>query len=375
VGTLTARELQLLRLVHDDPGLTRATAAERLGASSGTVTTLVRSLGAAHLIDEQPAQLSGGRGRPTRELLAHPFGPLVLAGVVTHADWRVSVMQIGGIELTAVQGEHDGQDGAGLVASLGSAATSLAASFPERVRGMGLAVPGIVRGAELVDAPFLGFRGLDLSAVWSGAGPFAVGNDATFAALGEASRGAAAGADLHLHLHLDAGLGGAVTTGGEVLAGAGGLGGEFGHMPFGEATVRCACGALGCWTTSVSARALAAALGEPLPRDEVGYARSVLDRARTGEPAARTAVGALASSLGRGIAGLVNALGVDLVTLGGLAPALEEIAPEELSVAYVAGLMRFRRDSAPAITTASLGGEALRTGTAEQVWSSIWHTL
>lgn len=383
--TLTERELQLLWLAHDHPGLTRARAAALLDASSGTTTGLVKKLVAAHLLDERAAAPTGHRGRPTSQLVPHPQGPLVLAGVVDHESWRVHAVQLGGTRVAAVTGEHDGQHGERLIQHLREAVGALGTRFGARVRGVGLAVPGLVRGTVLIEAPLLGWRDLDLAPVGRQASPplgsdaergartdLIVGNDATFAALGEARRGAAAGARLHLHLHLDAGLGGAVTLNGTALTGAHGLGGEFGHMPFGEPGVRCPCGALGCWTTAVGVAALAAAMGDELPRQAVAYGKAILSRAADGDRGARRAVATLAASLGRGIAALVNGLDVDLVTLGGLAPMAAEIAPREMDSTYRAGLMRFRRADAPRIVPAALGDRAPETGVAEQVWSHVW---
>ena len=179
-----------------------------------------------------------------------------------------------------------------VVRELGRLAAGLAARFPGRIRGTGLAFPGVVRGSVLLDAPLLNWRSIDVGSIAPPSGsPTAsasdrvvvVGNDATFAALGEAVRGAATSAELHLHLYLDAGLGGALTHRGAVVPGALGLGGEFGHMPFGDPAAHCPCGATGCWTTAVGAIPLAAALGEPIPRDAVGYARRILERARRGD--------------------------------------------------------------------------------------------
>ncbi|MFC4627456.1 hypothetical protein ACFO6V_04365 [Promicromonospora alba] len=81
---------------------------------------------------------------------------------------------------------------------------------------------------------------------------------------------------------------------------------------------------------------------------------------------------ARSTSLGCGIAALVNGLDVDLVTLGGLAPLAAGIAPGELDSAYRAGLMRFRRAGAPAIVPAALGDRAPEAGVSEQVWSHVW---
>jgi len=378
----TDRELELLQLVHAHPGITRAQAATALSASSGTITGLVRRLSEARLLDDEPADRSGTRGRPTRKLVPHADGPLVLVGVVSHESWTLSVNQLGGTVIATESHRHDVADGARLVQELGAAARALAGRYPGRVRGTGLALPGVVRGSVLVDAPLLSWRSLDLSPVAprepSGSGAshvLVVGNDATLAALGEAVRGAATSAELHLHLYLDAGLGGALTHRGVVVPGARGSGGEFGHMPFGEPTAACPCGAVGCWTTTVGALPLARALGEPLPADAVSYARRVVERARQGDGMAYEAVTRVAVSLGRGIAGLVNGLDIDFITLGGWSTDIAQLTPDAIRHAYIGGLMRFRRADPPPIVAGILGSDAPREGAAEQVWAKLWALL
>ena len=152
-----------------------------------------------------------------------------------------------------------------------------------------MAVPGTVVGSTLVHAPNLGWHDVDLSVLWphyeSGPGWFAAGNDATFAAVAEARRGAAAGAGAALHLYLDAGVGGAMLNAGRAVLGAHGTAGEFGRMPFGDPGLRCACGAMGCWNTSLNGYAVARLLGDPPPTDEVGYLRGVLAAGRAASPA------------------------------------------------------------------------------------------
>lgn len=378
---LSVRELELLQLVHARPGITRAEAAAALAASSGTVTGLVRSLTDGCLLDEQPAAPSGTRGRPTRTLLPHPQGPLVLVAVVSHDSWRLTVSELGGTVIAVEERGHAGKDGPTFLIELRRAAAALGARFGGRVRGTGVALPGVVRGTVLVDAPLLHWQSLDFAAmapVRAGGTPgqvFVVGNDATFAAQGEAVRGAAASADLHLHLYLDAGLGGALTHRGVVVPGAQGLAGEFGHMPFGEPGVPCPCGASGCWTTAVGALPLARLLGETLPDDALGYAARIVARARQGDRAAVDAMTGIAASLGRGIAGLVNGLDVDVVTLGGWAPDVAELVPDALREAYTRGLMAFRRSTPPPLLIGRLGAEAPRIGAQEQLWSKVWAML
>ncbi|NAZ76150.1 ROK family protein [Kineococcus sp. T13] len=387
--TGAARGPQLLRLVHASPGLTRAEVAHALGASTGTTTEVVTRLVAEHLLQEGAPTSGGRRGRPTRPLSAHPQGPLVLAAVVSHESWRLQAVQLGGTPVAATGGHHDGTDPARVLAAVRDAARRTARRFPGRVRGCGLAVPGLVTDGHRLHAPLLGWSDVDLRRAWprdlldgtgtgTGTGTgidgdlLVAGNDARLAAVGESARGAAVGARAALHLHLDAGLGGALTAGGVLVDGARGTAGEFGHLPFGDPAVRCGCGAGGCWGTALDGAALARALGEPVPRDPVASSHRVLDRAAAGEAGAGAAVRGVAAALGRGAAGLVNALDADLVTLGGLGVRVAEVAGDVLQESYRAGLMAFRRADPPPVRAAALGEDGPLTGAAELVWSRLW---
>lgn len=120
----------------------------------------------------------------------------------------------------------------------------------------------------------LGWGRVDLTGLTAGTGlPLLVGNDATLAGVAEARTGAAAGHATALHLLVDVGIGGALIVDGRPVAGEGGSGGEYGHMPFGDRSLRCPCGARGCWDLEVDGRALARRLGEPSPADPRAYAR------------------------------------------------------------------------------------------------------
>ncbi|MGX5654349.1 ROK family protein, partial [Geodermatophilus nigrescens] len=113
-------------------------------------------------------------------------------------------------------------------------------------------------------------------------------------------------------------------------------------------------------------------LGAPEPRDPVTYARQVLAR---DDDAARAAVATVAAALGRGVAGLVNALDPDVVTLGGLGADLLAAAPGELDAACRAGLMRFRGGTPPPVVAARLGEDGPLTGAAERAWDRWWARL
>jgi predicted NBD/HSP70 family sugar kinase len=108
-------------------------------------------------------------------------------------------------------------------------------------------------------------------------------------------------------------------------------------MPFGELARRCRCGARGCWNTSVDGRAVARLLHQRVPADDVGYFRRVLASAQAGQPGALAAIRTVGSSVGRGIAGLVNGLDPHLVVVGGLGPDLLRVAAGQVSSAIATG--------------------------------------
>lgn len=384
---MTTRSIEVLRLVHARPGITRAAAARALGIGTGVATEVVARLSQASLLAEAPATPSGTRGRPTTTLLPHPAGPLIAAAAITHEAWRVDVVELGGRTLETRRAGHDGRDGAAVVASIAEAVAGLRHRYGARLRGLGMSVPGTVSGRRTLDASTLGWRDIDLTPAWPGgpppappapgrpAGPaevFVAGNDATLAAAAESRRGAATGASVALHLRVEAGLGGAVVDHDRVLAGALGAAGEFGHMPFGDPDIACPCGATGCWGTAVDGSALARSLGRPAPPDAVTYARRVI---AAGGAAEQRAVRAAAAALGRGIAGLVNGLDPDLVTLGGLGVDLLAAAPGPLDTAYRAGLMGFRRAAPPPVLPAALGDEGPIAGAAEEAWNALLSRL
>jgi predicted NBD/HSP70 family sugar kinase len=143
------------------------------------------------------------------------------------------------------------------------------------------------------------------------------------------------------------------------------MAGEFGHMPFGRRDIRCRCGARGCWNTVLDGLALARDLGQSPPADDVTFSRAVFDAARAGRGAERRAVRRAGSALGRGAAGLVNALDPELVTLGGLARELLEIAGDRVEQAYHDGLMATAAGRPPALIPSVLGDRAPLIGASE----------
>lgn len=357
--------LGVLDEVRRAPGGTRAEAARRLGLGSGSATEITARLRALDLLEEVPAP-AVGRGRPTTRLLPHPRGPLVAVVEVRYEGWRCAVSGIDGRPSTVATGPRRHGTEPQVVGEIADALRDVKRRYGRRLRAVSVSAAGVVRDRRLVRPTTLGWEPTDLTAILpEESTPLVIGNDATLAGLAEARGGAGTGAGTVLYLTVEVGLGGVLVIDGVPAVGGSGAGGEYGHMPFGERSRRCPCGARGCWDNEVDGRALARHLGVAQPDDPRAFAVEVLERAeRGGDADAAAAVRRVAEALASGVAGLVNAHDPEVVTLGGLAPLIRAAAQDDFDAAYLDGLMEFRRADPIPLRAASLGDDSALIGAA-----------
>jgi predicted NBD/HSP70 family sugar kinase len=355
-----------LELVRRRPQPTRRELAGELGLASGAASDLLGRLRAARLVAERPAP-AHGPGRPTTRVYTHPEGPVVLALDLRHADWRLAACGIDGEPEVLASARHGGEDADAVLARVGEIVAQAADRLGGRALAVGVAVPGLVAGTRLLDASMLGWRDVDLSAVGGGL-PVIAANDATMAAVATAR--AHPTAQALLHLVLEVGIGGAFVVGGRPLPGAGGLAGEFGHLPFGDPRQECGCGARGCWGARFDPARITARLGEPGPEDPRGWLRRLFANPQPSNKERRVR-SELAADLGRGVAGLVNAFDPDVVTLGGLAGSLRDAAPGAFEQAFEAGLMDVHRGDTPEVVTGVADDNAVLVGVALAAFDEV----
>ncbi len=152
--------------------------------------------------------------------------------------------------------------------------------------------------------------------------PVRLANDANCFALSEATDGAAAGEAVVFGVILGTGTGGGVVVNGQVLEGAHGIGGEWGHNPlpgmtpeeWQEASI-CYCGQRGCIEQWLSGPAFA----ENFRRHEGQLLQDWTAEKIAGSetPQARAAIMRWMERLGRALASVVNILDPDVIVLGG----------------------------------------------------------
>ena len=116
----------------------------------------------------------------------------------------------------------------------------------EEIDGVGIGVPGPVNERGAVPCAvnlFWGFKEVTKELTELTGLPSKAGNDANVAALGEAWKGAAAGAKNVILVTLGTGVGGGIIVDGMIVGGAHGAGGEIGHAAVDhEVKEACNCG-------------------------------------------------------------------------------------------------------------------------------------
>ncbi|NJP40475.1 ROK family protein [Oscillospiraceae bacterium HV4-5-C5C] len=145
--------------------------------------------------------------------------------------------------------------------------------------------------------------------------PVTVANDANCMCLGEGWAGRAVGCQNYLGITIGTGIGGGIVSGGHLIEGARGLGGEIGHIQTHAVTGRlCTCGGHGCWEQYASATALvkqAQALDPLLQNGRQVFA------AIPANPALGHLLDDWIGEIAAGIVGLVHIFNPELILIGG----------------------------------------------------------
>ncbi|MFH8478544.1 ROK family protein [Streptomyces sp. NPDC018055] len=370
----------VLRAVRDEGEsgeATRAGVAARVGLTRAAVSSLVEQLMDSGFLTESGKTFSGQAGRPGTALKVARTGPAGL-GVEINIDYvSVCVVDLAGTGRVR-QTEHLDNRGAPadevLARAAAIAARTLDSAREQELRpvGVALALPGLVSGGAVRQAPNLGWNevpaqdlfGDALTALRPGHAvlPVASENEANLAALAELWFGGLGDVRSFLYLTGEIGVGGALVLNGELLRGAHGFAGEIGHVVVDPDGPECRCGSRGCLEQYAGQRALLRAAGVDGPG--AGGGSGVLElerRARAGDERAVAAVAEAGRMLGRVVSGAVNLVDPDAVVLGGiyrgLMPWLAPPADEELTDRVVSGLWS---PGSGRLRASSVAGDAAR---------------
>lgn len=341
---------RLLRHLHERGAARRSDLVAVSGLNRSTVGVVVSELSDAGLVVEA-AGVPGQVGRPSLVV-----APVESSAVVVAFDLRVdctivALVGLGGEELWRREQRHKRAKytPASAVKNVVSLTRQALEHAPDDAVwvGVGIGVPGVIDHADglvrlapnlgWADVPF-GMLVRDALVEEFGEAPFlSIGNDADLGAVAEHVRGVGADHSNLIFLSGEVGIGGGVIIDGRPMLGAGGFGGEVGHMVVHPGGKACRCGAVGCWETEIGSDALVRAV------DHAGGAETiddVISAAVAGETRARTAVDEAGDWLGLGLANLVNLFNPEVIVLGGhlrrLLPMVKEQVREQVNHALPA---------------------------------------
>ncbi len=369
----------LLEQLHRHGELTRAELTQRLGLNRSTIGALVAELIALDLINEHVPTGNERAGRPSHLVRPRLDGPFAFA-VDIEVDRLVSAaVGLGGHVMARrelrLDHDHDSPDQVAIqiAEQLGPLREQLSpCAWPV---GVGVSIPGTVRRADgWIDfAPNLGWRHRPLARMISNlvAPELSVhlGNDADLGALAEHVRGAANDCHDVVYITGKIGVGGGLITDGVPLRGHGGLAGEVGHMMLDSSGPPCHCGSHGCVETYIGEAALLRLAGRPVVPSRESVAE-VIEAARAGEAAALEGVRAVAVSLGRTAANLVNLLNPQVVIVGGSLAAVLELCRAEIEDELDRRAMSEARQLVE-LRTAALGEDSALLGAAELAFGPL----
>lgn len=268
------------------------------------------------------------------------------------------------------------------------AIVALVESLGASPAGIGIGIPGVVHGGEVLTVPNLDnwVEQVDLGAVLGDRlpAPVTLGNDVNVGLLGEWVAGAARDRDHVLGVWMGTGVGGALILDGRPFTGSRGAAGEIGHVIVRPGGALCGCGRRGCVEAYAGRRSMAAIAATMAEagrttslfdiRDEEGkdkltsrvWARALEDGDELAVQLFDTAI----ETLGIGVASVVNVLAVQRVVIGGgLAEKLGQSLADRVKEA--ADPWMLRPDPELSWVPAALGDDAGVVGAAALARSDL----
>ena len=368
----------VLRNILASPGeVTRAGLSQRTGMTRATISRLVDDLVSAGLVRELEPGDGGGRGRPANRLTPAEGSAVALGVEVDVASLDVTLVDIAGRELGHRRIERDFADSAPeetMALAAREAHTLLEGTLPDGALflGTGVGLPGLVSPTRLALAPNLGWRDIphdQLLAPLADLNPVVVANEADLAAYAVAYTrpGVAGGPSTFVYVSGEVGVGAGVIVDHRPMSGARAWSGEIGHMCADPNGPLCRCGARGCLEAYLGVRALAEHVGAPAGSGALGILRcaGLVDEAgvktsgslgvSAEQERARAVLAEAGAALGRVLSGVINAMDIPHVVLGGavaelsgalLDPAREEIETRTLQAPWSSPIVEVLLDSA-----------------------------
>jgi glucokinase len=278
--------------------------------------------------------------------------------------------------------------GAGVVEAVADAAADMLGSVglgAGSISGLGISTPGLVDQASgvVVKSVRLGWYQVPLRAMlqprfqW----PVHIGKDTHVALLGEQWYGAGRNVQNLIYVWIGAGIAVAILVDGREYGGRSGKAGEFGHTLIRDDGPECACGNRGCIESLAGLDAISRRMAS-LSTEETGACAQtescrtgcptpdpmkVLSAAEAGDPVAVRVVREAGTSLGVGLANLINLFDPECIILGGQIRA-EDRTYVTAAIETARTLSLAEIEATVSIAVSRLGSDAGLLGGAALVW-------
>lgn len=324
-----AHQAQLVDLLRRRGELTRAQLRSLTGLSRTALSEITATLIADGVVTTAPAADSGprGRGRPA-ELLRLAASAGRVLGVDFHHR-RVRAVVVNAAQQVIGSAARPYQAGAAwpdrIALALDMLDELVADDSGVRLGALERIGVGVTGPLPAVEDAAGERRPSEPTAEVTGAFtdrfgvPVLVDNNTRLTALGEATRGAAAGVADLIYVQLSYGVGGGLVLGGRLVRGTAGTAGEVGHVPVEPDGPACACGGRGCLEQYASLPPVMARAGftDTSPDGARAFLDAVTDPTAPRHRAAVASARDAGRYLGHVLAGLCNMLSPQLVVIGG----------------------------------------------------------
>jgi predicted NBD/HSP70 family sugar kinase len=339
----TSREINrriALNLIHDHQPISRAELARRMNVTRGVAGVLVQELIDQDVIYEG-ATGEAAFGRKPTLLHIKTHDRLAVAVDIRFSKTYIMICDLSGRQL-ALETYDTIFSITEFVRDLKKRVNRLLKThgITAGVEGLGVAVPGMVdqRNGQILNAPALGWRGVDLRQQLTAATglPVEIENSGRACTLAHLwlERSEPRRPQNFVYVGVSDGVGVGVVVNGELLRGADHIAGEFAHVPLNLDGPGCMCGASGCWEAYISnlatlSRYFGWNLSKLSPnqlnsqRHKSNGSRSsftvldLIDRARAGDTKAMEAIQSTARFMGLGLATIVNVINPECIYLDG----------------------------------------------------------
>lgn len=231
-----------------------------------------------------------------------------------------------------------------------------------KITEVGIAVPGTIRGNEIIKSVNLGIENYKIVEKLSKNInlPIKIRNDAKCAAIAESKIGGLKKYKRSIFLTLGTGIGGAVIINGELLDTGDLPGCEFGHMIIQKDGLKCNCGKKGCFEKYASMKALKDNLINSLGLDKETRGEELLDIIRknpNNEKISRI-IEEFIEYLSIGISNLINIFEPEAIGIGGSFVYFSNILLDKLNKNIQDKKYLFNKRKELIIIPAEMGNEA-----------------